>query len=333
MRLAIITLTEGAYRTAQRVQVSIDIPTDIYTKDSFRGSLRDFVGELFKEYSYLLFIMATGIVVRVIAPYLKDKTIDPGIMVMDEGGDFVISLLSGHLGGANACSQKISKAIGATPVITTASDVLRLPSVDLLARKLHCRMDSLEKAKEITADIVNGKKVGILSDISINIPTYDNIKVIESEDVPNSHSIIYITNKILVHPFPRSIQLIPQNILVGIGCRRGVESKRMIQAINIVFEELGLHRDSLKGLASVDIKKDEVGIREASKYLKVPVDFIDREQIKEVEDRFEVSEFVKKAIGVGAVAQPCGYLISHRGTCLMKKKKLDGIVLSIWEEK
>lgn len=333
MKLAILTLTKGAYETAQRVKDQMDVSVEIYTKDQFSGSLRDAVGELFEKYQYLLFIMATGIVIRVIAPYIKDKTIDPGVMVMDEQGRFVISLLSGHLGGANAYTEKIAKSIGATPVITTASDVLGLPSVDLLAKKLNCKMESLEKAKEITADIVNGKKVGILSDISVSIPEYDNVQVIEQKDIQRYHSIIYITNKILDKPFPRSMQLIPENILVGIGCRRGVEPERIIQGIQTAFQGLSLHIGSLKSLSSIDIKKDEIGILETSEYFQVPVNFIDRERIKEVEDEFDTSEFVKKTIGVGAVAQPCGYLISHGGKCLMKKRKFGGITLSIWEEK
>lgn len=333
MELAIVTLTKGAYRTAKRVKECMDVSVEIYTKDSFLGSWKDFVGELFQKYSYLLFIMATGIVVRVIAPYLKNKTVDPGIMVMDEQGRFVISLLSGHLGGANAYTEKIAKSIKAIPVITTASDVLGLISVDLLAKNLNCKMESLQKAKEITADIVNGKRVGILADIPVDISESKNFQVIKPGEIQDYDSVIYVTNQILSNPFPRSIQLIPQNIVVGIGCRRGIESKRIIQEFYRTFQDLGLHIDSLKALSSIDLKKDEMGILETGKYFQVPVEFVDKENILKIQDYFEQSEFVKKSIGIGAVAEPCGYLISHGGECLMRKRKYSGITLSIWREK
>ncbi|SJZ42260.1 cobalt-precorrin 5A hydrolase [Garciella nitratireducens] len=333
MKLAILTLTKGGYKTAQRVKKYMDVPVKIYTKDSFSGTLKNLVGELFQRYEYLLFIMATGIVVRVISPYLKDKTTDPGVMVMDEKGRFVISLLSGHLGGANAYTQKIAKSIGATPVITTASDVLDLISVDLLAKQLHCEIESLQKAKEVTADIVNKKRVGILSDISVDIPEKENIQIIKSKEIQDCDSVIYITHKIISDPFPRSVQLIPQNILVGIGCKRGTESKKMIQQLYEVFQDLEIHIKSLKKISSIDLKQDEKGILELGEYFKIPVEFIERRKIKRIENLFESSEFVKKSIGIGAVAEPCGYLISHGGKCLMKKRKKSGITLSIWKEK
>lgn len=333
MKLAIVTLTNGGLVTAKRVKKSMDITVDIYTKDSFRGSLKNLVGKLFEEYKYILFIMATGIVVRVISPYIKDKTIDPGVMVMDEKGEFLISLLSGHLGGANTYTEKIAKKIGATPVITTASDVLGLISVDMLAKDLNCKIESMKKAKEITADIVNRKRIGIVTDVLINIPEYDHIKLISEDSIEYYDSIIYITNRIIDNPHPRSIQLIPRNIIVGVGCRRGTLTEKIIDGINHIFSELGIKTDSIKGLSSVDIKKDEIGILETGKYFRVPVDFIDREEIKIVEDKFSSSKFVRKTIGVGSVAEPCGYISSNGGKCLMEKRKLNGFTLSVWEEK
>lgn len=340
MKLAIVTLTKGGLNTAKKVKDSLEDSVDIFSKSEFNGkdikringSLRDFVGEIFYKYEFILFIMATGIVVRVIAPYIKDKTRDPGIMVMDEKGKFIISLLSGHLGGANSYTEKIAKKIDATGVITTASDVLGLISVDMLAKKLNCKMESLKKAKDITSDIVNEKKVGIISDIPINLQDYEKIKIINRENIKLFDSIIYITNKVLEKPHFRSIQLIPRNIVIGVGCRRGTKTENIIEAIKRVLVELNLRSDSIKCLTSVDIKKDEPGILEAGEYFDVDVQFIDRDKIKIIEDKFEGSNFVKKTIGVAAVSEPCGYISSNRGKCIMKKRKFKGITLSVWED-
>ncbi|WP_026894568.1 cobalt-precorrin 5A hydrolase [Clostridiisalibacter paucivorans] len=333
MKLAIVTLTKGGLATAEKVKRNIDTTVDIYTKDKFQGTLKSFVGVLFKEYKNILFIMATGIVVRVISPYIKDKTRDPAIMVMDEQGRFVISLLSGHLGGANAYTEKIAKGIGAIPVITTASDVLGLISIDMLAKRLNCKMESLKKAKEITADIVNGKRVGICTDIPLDIPDYNNIKIVGTESINNFDSIIYITNKIIDNTHSRSIQLTLKNIVVGVGCRRGIKGEDMIHGIKALFDEIGLKIESIKKLSSVDIKKDEQGILQASEHFRVPVEFIDRTEIRMIEENFDVSEFVRRTIGVGGVSEPCGYISSHNGRCLMKKRKFQGFTLSVWEER
>ncbi|MBS4535484.1 cobalt-precorrin 5A hydrolase [Clostridium sp. D2Q-14] len=333
MKLAIVTLTDGGMVTAEKVAKNMNFSVNVYGKGSFTGSLKDFVGKLFDEYRHILFIMATGIVVRVISPYIKDKTVDPGVMVMDEKGEFVISLLSGHLGGANEYTKKIAENIDAIPVITTASDVLHRISVDMLAKELNCKMESFIKAKEITSDIVNGKRVGIFTDIAINISEDNHIKIITEDSIEDYDSIIYITNKVRDDFHPRSIQLIPRNIVVGVGCRRGVSSRKIINGINIMFEELKIKVGSIKKLSSVDIKKDEIGILETAEHFKVPVDFIGREEIRDVENKFKGSEFVRKAIGVGAVAEPCGYISSNSGGCLMNKRKLDGFTLSVWEEK
>ena len=167
------------------------------------SNFNEFISKIFHEYDILVFIMASGIVVRSIANLIINKTQDPGILVMDEKGKYVISLLSGHLGGANDAARLLSEKIGSEPVITTASDVIGSMAVDNLAMLLGCEIDNMSTAKEITSNIVNGYKIGIFTEIPINFPIPDNIKKINNlEEIDEYSGIIIVSNKIISVPKP-----------------------------------------------------------------------------------------------------------------------------------
>lgn len=338
MKWGVITLTKGALNKAKEIKKHIN-DIDIYTLPkwndeeckSINKKLEEFVGEIFSKYDVLIFIMASGIVVRVIAKYIKDKTLDPAVLVIDEKGNHVISLLSGHLGGANDAAVFISEKIGAEPVITTASDVKESLAVDTIAMKLNLSIESLKKAKDITSMIVNDESVGIISDIKIDFKLPNNITLINKID-EKTRGLIYISNKISDFNIPY-VHLIPKNIVIGIGCRKDIITERIIESINSALSKLNIHYKSLKMICTVDVKEKEKGIIETSEFFNVPIKIVNRDEIKEVENMFETSSFVKKSIGVGSVCEPCGYIGSNNGICLMKKTSFDGITLSVWEEK
>ncbi len=336
MNWAVVTLTKGGVQQAKKVKRLLDdISLDIYTLEKWADEetitinkkLDEFIGSVFYSYDIILFIMATGIVVRSIAKYIVDKTTDPGILVMDERGQFIISLLSGHLGGANKAAKLLADKIGGQPVITTASDVNGLIAVDTLAEELDCRISSMTNAKNVTALIVNNELVRIESDINIDIKLPDNI-VTEGE----AKGTIYITNKVVNIDNMYQVQLIPKSIIIGIGCKAGTSSEAIINAVEEALRALNIDCRSILHFATVDVKQYEVGIFEAAKHYKTVVKIVDREEIKTVEHKFQCSEFVRKAIGVGAVCEPCAALTAKRGHFLMRKKSYNGITLSIWEE-
>ena len=336
MNWAIVTLTKGGTRQAKRVKKSLDnIRIDIYTLKKWSDKetltidkkLSEFVGSIFYEYDIILFIMAAGIVVRSIAKYLVSKTTDPGIIVMDEKGQFVISLISGHLGGANDAACLLADRVGGQAVITTSSDVRGLIAVDTLAEKLNCRVSDMLNAKDVTALIVNDESVGIKSDIRIDIKLPDNI--VESA---KGKGMIYITNKVLDISSSNEVQLIPKNIIIGIGCKRGIPKEAIISAVAEALNSLNIDVRSIKHFATVDLKKNEAGIFEAARYYDAEVKIVSREEIKTVEKNFSCSEFVKKTIGVGGVCEPCAMLTASGGHFLMTKKSYNGITLSVWEE-
>lgn len=343
MNNAIITLTKGGAKLGLKLLEHLD-DTVLYTHPKFyiensktekiEGKMAGFVGKIFHQYQCLIFIMATGIVVRSIAPYLQDKKTDPAIIVLDEKGKNVISLLSGHIGGANAYTKEIAKILGANPVITTASDVNDLIAVDTLAMEMNCRIEDFADATKITAHIVNGERVGMISDIPIDKALPENI-IIMNTHMPkeNLKGLIYITDKRNVHEVSCDrVVLRPQNIIIGIGCRRKTPAQKILAAIEDTLFNLNISDQSIKHIATVDVKKDEEGIIQAAKALNVPLVTIDRESIREVEHQFEGSPFVKKSIGVGAVCEPVAFLSSGRGNMIQKKKKYGGITIAVFRE-
>ncbi|WP_066498318.1 cobalt-precorrin 5A hydrolase [Abyssisolibacter fermentans] len=339
MKWAGIGLTKGAVSLLKKIKETNN-QIDLYVLDKFKeedigvikGSLKEFVGVLIKEYDVIVFVMATGIVVRMIADHIVHKSVDPAVLVLDEKGAFVISLLSGHLGGANDMAKKLASDIGAVPVITTASDVNNSIAVDTLAMKLNCHILNMNSAKDITAMIVNGEEVGIISEIPIAFDLPKNIELITIDKQESKKGIIYIGNKTNMKFIKPVSQIVPRNIVLGIGCRRGTTKEKIFELIQKSFKELQIHLSAINTISTVDVKKDEIGILDIAKHFKAKLDIINRSEIAKIEHKFESSDFVKKTIGVGAVCEPCGYIASKQGKCLLKKTKLSGVTLSVWEE-
>jgi len=345
--IAIISITEGGYRLSKRIAESFE-SADIYYTNTDRKEdkelilpLKKFTKDIFERYDNLIFVMAVGITVRVIAPYIKDKTKDPAVVSIDEKGNYVVSILSGHIGGANRLTQKVAEGIEAIPIITTASEVLDTKSIDMIALDEGFKIENMEDAKIITSLVVNGKKVGVYSSVSItkNLPEdyiiYKSLESIEEAikegEIQGVLIIDSFRNKVFEN-IPNAV-LIPQNTVVGLGCRRGKSKEEIIAFIKENLRKLDIYEESLSKITSAWVKKDEEGIIQAAKILNANVEFYDKEQIEYVQDKFESSEFVMKTIGVRNVAEPCGYLASNHGKNIMKKKKNNGITLSIWNKK
>ncbi len=297
------------------------------------GSLKEFTGYLFERYETLVFIMATGIVVRIIAPYLQHKSVDPAVLVLDSSGRHVISLLSGHLGGANEKAIELAELIGATPVITTASDLSSKPAVDMLAKQKGLIIKDYTRAKELTALIIEEKMIGILSDFPVkfnDLPA--NVRLVDAP-LSGLRGLIYITNKLMLPALNYPVvQLIAPSITIGIGCKRGISEGQISAALDSILRQLNIAKQAVNRVASIDLKKDEPGIialarNLGAEYITYPV-----EKLQEVEQLFTGSAFVKKTVGVAAVCEPAGYLASNYGRCLLPQKKCSGLTISVWQE-
>ena len=172
MKIAVLSVTLKGALLGERLRQTMAMPVDLYSRA--RGglpeatvpfeNLSELVGTIFNQYDGLVFIMATGIVVRVVAPHVKDKRSDPAVVVMDDAGIHAISLLAGHIGGANELTEKVAVAVGARPVITTATDVAHLAAPDVLAVKMELAIEPFEDLKLVNAAIVAGERVPFFLD-------------------------------------------------------------------------------------------------------------------------------------------------------------------------
>ncbi|MBI9014486.1 MAG: cobalt-precorrin 5A hydrolase [Clostridiales bacterium] len=313
--LGIVTLTTGGLTLAK--SIAEKMPSKVYFKPK---PFKETVHALYKEYDQLLFIMATGIVVRTLASVLEHKSKDPAIIVMDEKGQHVISLLSGHLGGANQLSTELAQITSGSPVITTASDVNGLLSVDMLAEKYDLVLEDFDGAKEVTAALLDGGKIQVVGMI-VHEKQYISV---------TGDAVLYVGHNPKSYD-QVSVQLKPKNLILSMGCRRNTNVLELKDFVMKSLDMFGYSSGCLIELTSAWIKEDETGLIELSKQLKIPFTTHSKESILGVSEQFEGSEFVCKTLGVPCVSEPCGYLSSRQGLCLIKKRKHNGMTLSLWQ--
>ena len=335
MRTAIYCVSKTGYKTCLKVKENVYNNLHIYVSGRVANLLNlenenneDLIvinervpillEKTFNKYDLHIFVAATGAVVRIIEGKFKSKDTDPAVITIDDHANFVISLLSGHLGGANEECKKIASGIGAIPVITTASDVGGKIAVDTLSQKIKAKLNDLDGAKRVTSLIVNGENVSL--HLPKNIVNHDE----------NSAGAIIVSNRKNIE----ISKIIPQNIFIGIGCKRGVSKEHIIKKLKYAMDKQNLELSAIKMAASAWVKSDETGLLEAMKELDIPIKFFEKEEILKLEDLIEEkSEYVKKTIGVYGVSEPCAFLASSgKGAFLAKKIKLDGMTLSIFEE-
>ena len=260
----------------------------------------------------IIFIGATGIAIRSISPYVKDKFSDPAVLVIDELGRYVIPLLSGHVGGANELAEYIGGAINATPVITTATDINGVFAVDVFAKKYNLIISSRKLAKDVSAALLDKEPVDIDSDI-IEIDVSDIKKKLNPTDV-KCELRVRITDKIYES---NVLTLIPKSIYIGVGCKKDTDAKEMLDFVKEVFISFGIDIRAIKSIGSIDIKKNEKAINELAKSLSVPFLTFSKEELNAVEGEFNESEFVRNTVGVGNVCEravmiQCKKLISGK---------------------
>lgn len=330
MKIAIWTVTRGAGNIAKEYAQILNkklenIAIDVFTLKKFEVNdtiqIDDFTTELIEKFNFYeghIFIMASGIVIRKISRLLKSKDVDPAVLLIDEGKNFVISLLSGHLGGANNLTQTVAEVLNLVPVITTSSDITGKIAVDTIAQKLNAELEDLKSAKEVTSLIVDSKKVNIL------LP--GNVKIGEDG---NSEGVIIISNRKKVE----ITKICPKNIILGIGCKKDTKAEDILAAIEKIMNKYNLDIKAIKHIATVDIKENEEGLIKAAEFLELELKIISREDIKKVEYMFEGSNFVKTNIGVRAVSEPVAFLSSaQNGRFIAMKEIYNGITISIYEE-
>ncbi len=337
MTIAVLSVSRQGFALSKKLKESYPEAV-LYTSGPWRESpalliepdLKTLTGELFSRVDALVFIMATGIAVRMAAPYLRGKDSDPAVLVLDDQGKWVIPLLSGHLGGANALAVEMASHIGAQAVVTTATDGAGLTAVDMLAMQYNCAISSLEAAKMATAALLEGQQIGVSSwkPLPGNLP--EGYVPLSEGDAPTEMWRVVVTP--YSHPpVEKDVWLIPRVITLGVGCRKNADFEAVYGLAAQGLKALGLDLRAVGRIASIDLKAEEPALMRFSEAMGAPLITYSSEELATVAAQFPQSEFVKNTTGVGAVSEPAGCLAS-RGRCLLPRRAENGVTLSIWED-
>lgn len=297
MRAAIFALTPRGATLAERVAALLD-GSRTFVKGRDFDRLRPLVDENFNRFDALIFIGAIGIAVRMIAPHLVSKLSDPAVICLDERGRHVISLLSGHVGGANGLARKIAAHIDGEPVITTATDVEHLPAIDAITSEIGLTPFPKEAIKVINRAVLDGERVFVTAGDTV-------------------------------------LDLIPQRLIAGIGCRRGISSAEIAAAVEAACSMIEQSSARIGLIATVDIKRDEAGLIEYAATLGREIKFFDVATLRSTVERYQLTEsaFVKEKIGAGNVCEAAALSCVERGRFALTKQKFDGVTVAlIWEK-
>lgn len=288
--------------------------------------LREWTRRQFQAVDALIFVGAAGIAVRSIAPFVQSKAKDPAVLCMDEQGTYVISLLSGHLGGANALTEEIAALCHAQPVITTATDVRGRFSVDDFARREGLFLTPLGLVKRISAEILEHQPVGFSSAFACAGESPPELSPQKEGSLGVSISLDEG-----YQPFLQTLHLIPRIAVLGIGCRKGVAKEQIGGVVQRVMEENHLSMHSICKVASIDLKREEQGLVDFCRELGVPFLTYSREELEAVfsEEGFSESEFVSAITGVGNVCERSALKASGQTKLVQKKWAQDGVTVAI----
>ena len=347
MKYAVISVSAEGARLGLRLKETLGGDITLYERqECASGAAANYfkktialTSQVFGKYDGLIYIMAAGIVVRSIAAHVVSKASDPAVLCMDECGKHCISLLSGHLGGANKLAREVAVAIGAIPVITTATDVHEKKAPDDIARELMMRVGPLDALKPVNSIIAAGKRFSWFLDYQVEGAESIQKRLIDrgisfvSSDLMNENEFdacVIITERNLKCSKPY-VYLRPKNIYVGIGCKRGTSEALIKAAFHKAMKKANAYTYQVVSLASVDIKSDEKGLLDFAEHIGRPIHFYTVEELRETaaENHIETSKFVEKTIGVGNVCQSAALRESVKGKTLLPKTKFASVTVAI----
>lgn len=348
MKISIICFTLTGQQTGEKLKKALEEQehaVSLYTKskyipESIKESTKEWAGKQFESADGIIFIGATGIAVRSIAPYVASKKTDPAVLVTDECGKFVISLLSGHLGGANELALQAAEALHAVPIVTTATDLEGKFAVDVFAKKNNCHIFRMKEAKEVSAALLAGEKVGFYSEFPWEGELPDGLVnccglrdenwISENEpgtNVQNDNQIKSASDlfpkvgiAVTIHknctPFLSTTHVVPPAVTLGMGCRKNKEAGAVEKAMFACLEENQIYPQAVACLASIDIKKEEPGLLALAEKMGIPFETFSSEELLGVKGEFTASSFVSRTVGVDNVCERSALKAAQDRICL-----------------
>jgi cobalt-precorrin 5A hydrolase len=346
---AVWVITPNGVNIAQKIVDGLVAGGDVFVSDKLsRGesslltfqSLSKTVAKSFSKYNGHIFIMSAGIVVRIIAPLIRSKIEDPAIVVVDDQGKHAVSLLSGHIGGANDLTLNIAKIIGAKPVITTATDVNKLVAVDVLAKENKLFIETPQAIKTVNMALLNSKKIRLHDPFGFmagGIPGAIEWPraALHHQSAPDGNNAtsgnipgVYISDAVV--DLPEGVLILrPPTLIAGMGCNRNTPMEELMNLLEAVLDEYQLSRASLSGIASINIKADESGLLALAHSLDLPLYFYAKQELNQVTKIKNPSLMVEKHIGVKSVCEAAAILAAHNGTLVVPKQTTRNVTVAI----
>lgn len=284
--------------------------------------IRAFAGEDWGRYD-LLFIGAAGIAVRYIAPWVRDKFTDPAVLVMDERGQYVIPVLSGHVGGAVRLARELAEETEAEAVITTATDVQGKFAVDVFAEENGLYLEDREEARAISAAVLEGERIALFTEspecqVKGKVPQEICLCGNWEEAASFPHRILVADSA--RKPEEGTLLLRPRNVTAGIGCRRGISEELLESGLKSALAEHGLVMGQVQALASIDLKKEEPALLALAEKYRIPLAVYTAEELREIREVTSRSDFVERTAGVDNVCERAALLCGKGGTLIQGKR-------------
>jgi len=334
-KVSVLAITKNGINIGERLKElfpnwDIFVPSKLSNENKsitwYSEPTSDKIIELFKNSNALICLFSLGAVIRLIAPYLKDKKTDPAVIVIDDKTNFVISVLSGHIGGANELTQEISEKLNALPVITTAADVNKTIAVDLVGREFGWKIDDETTVTKISAHMVNAEPIGVFQQtgnkkwykkLPKNVIIYNSLEELKKS---NSKAHLIISDTIIDNELAQeSVIYRPQSLVIGIGLHWDTTKDTIKDGIEHCLKKFNLSSKCIAKLVSIKKPEDVQGLIDLGKEMQIPVEYVNREELAEIITP-NPSSTVKAFEGTASVSEAAAIKVSN-GELIVEKQK------------
>jgi cobalt-precorrin 5A hydrolase len=359
--IAVIALTRRGVETALKIKDALEnagFSSKVYAPKKYIQNnvvpmdkkLGEFIKDTYSTVDAIVAVMASGIIIRAVAPCLESKLTDPAVVGVDAAGKFVISLLSGHYGGANELARIIAAGIDGTAVITTASEATGKQSVDELARILHLTIQNPESLVAVNSALVNDERfvAVLLDDAEIPVDQIGCIEVKKAENgsqaleiINNYDAGVIVTSEALSSAILRIDKVVKpftilktKRVVVGLGARKDSSEESIMEAVDTALEQAHVPLARVNSFATVDIKRGSLPMLKAVEYLGKPLEFLSVDALRSLshKDLSPDSKMVQEKIGVGGVCERAALIVAGKNSKLiLKKTKLNGVTVAVAE--
>ena len=325
MNISILSVTEQGKLISDKLYDLLIDDSTILSVNQYHKNVIKTVDEIFNNTDCIIGIMASGIMIRSIASHVDSKLSDPAILLIDDNANFVISLLSGHFGGANDLTHKIASLLNAQPVITTSTDVNNKIGIDSIAKRFYCNLENPKNIKYINKALVNSIKVDLhlpkSLDYILTDETYDSYNI-TFDDTLDVIIAKYDNHEVILHP---------KQMVMGIGARRDIASDKVKYAITQACNILKIPPSRINFFATADVKANEKGILINAEYYNKQIKIINMDDIKNFQDEScSESDFVMKQFGVKGVCEPSALIANGTNSRLIfKKTAYNGVTIAV----